>query len=134
MKRVKTRTARISVDENGIVIIRIIEGVKMDFEDAADNFLVVKHLTEGGRCLKLIDARVNWSLDKKAQSFFSGKDVKERTRARAIVINSTVKKLLLNFFHSMNVINAPTKVFTDYNEAYKWLKGFNYDSKSDLGF
>lgn len=126
MKRVKTRTARIIVDENDIVIIKILEGIEMDLGDAADNFLVVKHLTEGMRCLKLIDARVNWSIDRKAQSFLAGKDVKERTRARAIVINSSVKKLLLNFFHSMNVIQAPTKVFTDYDEAYKWLLSYNY--------
>lgn len=126
MKRIKTRTARICLDENDIVIVKIIEGIEMDLGDAADNFLVIKHLTEGIRCLKLIDARVNWSIDKKAQSFLAGKDVKEKTRARAIVINSSVKKLLLNFFHSMNVSQAPTKVFTDYDEAYKWLLSYNY--------
>lgn len=127
MKQISTRTAHIHLDRNDIVIITIKKNAEIDFEDAADNFLVIKHMVENKPCLRLIDARGGFSMDKKAKTFLESKDVKERTRARAIVVHNKIKKVLLNFLYTLETKKVPTQVFTDYDGAYEWLMNFKPD-------
>ena len=93
----------------------------MDYYDALDHYLVIKNLSGNEPVLKLIDSRADWSIQAKARRFLAGKEVKEKTIARAVVQYSTIKSVLLNFFNEMNKPEVPTKIFTDYDEAYAWL-------------
>ncbi|HXB39928.1 MAG TPA: hypothetical protein VNZ49_05250 [Bacteroidia bacterium] len=121
MKEVKTRTAKIFIDENDILHFVMVENVHLDFDDAIDNALVIKRLTNGEPSLKLVDTRVSWTIDKKAQTFLRSNEVKEKTIARAVVKNSAFDAMLVNFFAGLSKPKVPTKIFTDYDEAYKWL-------------
>ena len=121
LEKVVTRTAEIFVDENDIIHLVILEGIHLDYYDALDNSLVLRNLSKNKRALKLIDARANYSIDKKARTFIASKELKEKTMARAILVNSTVKKILTNFYLHLNEPEVPAKIFTDYNEAYNWL-------------
>ena len=124
MNKVKTRTANIFLDDNKILHIEIIDGVNIDYEDAIDNHLVCKNLSNNQKVLKLLDSRVKWSIDKKAETFAESKEVEEKTRARAIIVGSTIQSVLSNFFNRLNKPNVPTMVFSDYDEAYQWLVSF----------
>jgi len=124
MNKVKTRTATIFIDENEILHIELIEGSHVDYEDAIDNHLVCKHLSNNQKVLKLLDARVKWDIDKKAEKFAESKEVEEKTNARAIVVGSSIQSVLSNFFNRLNKPNVPTMVFSEYDEAYKWLMSF----------
>ena len=117
----KTRTAKIFKDENSVLHFVMIEGVHLDYEDAIDNALVIKKLTNGKPTLKLVDARANWTIDAKAQTFIRSNEVKDLTIARAVVKNSIFDAILTNFFTKLNRPRVPTKIFTNYEEAYKWL-------------
>jgi hypothetical protein len=121
VKEVKTRTAKIFMDENEILHFVMVENVHLDYEDAIDNALVIKKLSAGKPTLKLVDARVNWTMDKKAQTFLRSNKVKEKTIARAVVKNSFIDSLLINFFSGLSKPKVPTKIFTSYGDAYKWL-------------
>jgi hypothetical protein len=121
VKRTKTRTATIYVDENDIMHIEMHEGIKLDYEDALDNYLVMKNLSDNKPVLKLLDSRNNWKVDAKAREFITSKEVRENTKARAVVKNSFVSIILAGLFAKLNAPKVPTKVFTDYDEAYKWL-------------
>ncbi len=101
----------------------MLEGVRLDLEDAVDNALVIKNLSEGTKVLKLIDARVSFSMDRKAREFVKSVDLKQ-TIARAVVKGSTISILLLKFFTGISKPKIPTKIFSDYDEAYKWLLSF----------
>jgi hypothetical protein len=121
MKEVKTRTAKIFMDKNEVLHFVMVENVHLDYDDAIDNALVIKRLTAGKPTLKLVDARVSWTMDKKAQTFLRSNEVKEQTIARAVVKNSFIDSLLINFFSGLSKPKVPTKIFTNYDEAYKWL-------------
>lgn len=99
------------------------DGVRVDFEDAVDNALVIKTLSGCKQVLKLVDARNNFSVDKKAIEFTKRNDAKN-TIARAVVKSSTINALLLGFINNLNKPNMPTKVFSDMDEAYQWLLTF----------
>jgi hypothetical protein len=121
VKEISTRTAKISLDENGVLHFKMAKGIHLDYEDAIDNAIVIKKLTDNRPTLKLVDARSDWAIDKKAEKFIRSNEIKERTIARAVIKSSTLSTVLLNFFSKLNRTNVPTKVFTDYTEAYNWL-------------
>lgn len=120
-KRTETNTATIFKDHKGVIHVILRPGAKMDYYDALDHYLVIKNLGGDGPVLKLIDSRNSWSIQAKARKFLAGKEVKEKTKARAILMNSSIKSVLINFFNELNKPEVPTKVFTEYEAAYAWL-------------
>ncbi len=123
LKKTETKTASIFKDKNEVIHVSIHEGSKMDYYDALDHYLVIKNLSGPEPVLKLIDSRANWSIQPKARKFLAGKEVKAKPIARAVLVNSSFKSLLLNFFSELNKPEVPTRVFTDYDKAYDWLMG-----------
>lgn len=111
------------LDDNNVLHMIMVEGVRLDFEDAIDNALVIKNLTGGKHVLKLIDASVNFRIEKKAREFINNVDAKQ-TIARAVVKSSILNSLVIGFFTTLSKPKVRTKIFSNYNEAYKWLMDF----------
>ena len=111
------------MDGNDILHIIMHDGVCLDLEDAVDNALVIRNLSKETKVLKLIDARVSFSIDKKTREFVKSVDLKQ-TIARAVVKGSIISTMLINFFTGISKPKIPTKIFSDYDEAYKWLLSF----------
>ncbi len=120
----QTRTANIYLDDNIILHIVMLKGVRVDMEDAIDNMLVVRDLVKNEPSVKLVDVREGLKMGQKVKSFLDSKDVQKKTKARAIYTNNSVKKITLNFFLKYNSNSIPTKFFTDYALAIDWLKTF----------
>lgn len=100
------------------------KNVHVDYEDVLDNLLVIRNLSGNKRVLKLIDSRLNWTIDKKAKKYIETSDVKNKTLARAVLKGSVLNKLVSNLFMNLNEPQIPTKVFTNLDEAYNWLLKF----------
>lgn len=124
MKSIKTRTGEFFLDENGILNAVMFENVVVDYEDALDNFLVIKNLTFNKPTLRLVDLTNNPRFEAKAKKFLENKEVQSIALARAILTGNNVKKVSLNFFIKLNSGKIPTRFFTNYNEAIAWLKLF----------
>jgi hypothetical protein len=121
---VKTRTVSFLLDDNGILHISPFPDAQIDYEDALDNALVMKKLTNNKPCLKLLDSTMNWTMNKKAKTFSDSKELREKTIARAIVKGSLINSMILNFFVKLSRSGVPTKIFTNKEEAYEWLLSF----------
>ncbi len=120
----QTRTADIDLDDNNILHIVLLPNVKMDIEDAVDNLLVVRHLTKNKPCVKLIDIRSGFMIERKAKILIDKSATQKKTIARAILTGSSIKKVAFNFFLKYNSHSIPTKFFTEVNEAIEWLKSY----------
>ncbi len=81
-------------------------------------------MTEGKPALKLLDARAKWSMNKKARERAKLEHSASQTIARAIVVSSAVTAALMGFLSSFGKHHYPQRVFTNYDEAYEWLRGF----------
>lgn len=112
------------LDESGILHMIILDGIEVDIDDAADNFLVIKQLSGGQKRLKLLDARANWKITKKAKEYSLKGDTLERTIANAVIVKSFANKFILGFLNKFNKPQTPLKVFLSEKEAIKWLKAF----------
>ena len=121
VKKQITRTAEVSIDKQGFLRFKIIEGSVVDEEDALDNLLVTKNISENKRMLKLIDLRGKWKMTKKAREVSEKNVSAKNTIARAYIIDNFLTKLLLNFFRSFSSNDCPQEFFTDEEEAIDWL-------------
>ena len=112
------------VDEFGIFHVKILGGVVIDYEDAADNFLLAKYLTKGKPVLKLVDARKLFKIKKEARVFVEKENAPDKHIAKAILVGSILTKYITHFFLRLENSKFPVKIFTSEEEAMIWLKSF----------
>jgi hypothetical protein len=116
-----TRTARITLERDGYIKIKMLSGSVVDVEDALDNLLVIKNLSESKRTLKLVDARGNWSITPEGKKVTQKNFTAENTIARAYIVDSYLTKMLLNFLQSFSRKEVPEEFFNHEDEAVEWL-------------
>lgn len=120
VETITTRTIEFTLDDNQVLHMVILPGVKIDYEDALDNSLVIRNLCKGQPILKLTDSRNSWSIDKRARELVYRENLKH-TIARAVLVSNQLSSLLRNWFSELNSQSTPVKFFTDKDEAYQWL-------------
>ncbi len=118
---VKTEVANVSMDANGIILVKINSFAVVDTEDVLDINLVVRSLSNNQPVLKLIDARTNWKIVPSAKEFALEQDASNKTIARAIVVPSRLKSTLYTFYRQFHKSKYPQRYFWDYDTAYNWL-------------
>jgi hypothetical protein len=72
--------------------------------------------------LFVINAKKVKSFSKEARDFLASEPAAERVLAAAIIIDSMVTATLANFFLRVSKPMVTTKLFTDEEDAIKWLK------------
>lgn len=118
---VNTRVATIEKDDNGIIIITMLNAADVDHEDVLDVNLVIRHLSNNKPCLKLLDSRANWKISDTAQKEAMKQDSLSATKARAIVVSNALKANILSFMKQFEKRNYPQQYFSKYEDAYSWL-------------
>jgi len=124
MEKIRTRTAEMWKDENGIFWATILPDVKIDKEDIADNLLVTRNLTGNVPCLRVFDSRNNWNMTEEAENHYKSEDIPEKTIARAVLVNSVADKIIKSFLVKLYKPTVPLKFFTTEAEAVNWLLTF----------
>jgi hypothetical protein len=88
---------------------------------------IVKGLAEmgnGKKFLLLFTAGDDTSVSTEARYYASTPEANKYTIASAFVVKSIAQKLLGNAYVTFNKPITPTRIFTDENEAVKWLNTF----------
>ena len=123
-RKISTRIAEISIDDDEIIFIVLIAGVEVDEYDILDLNLIVRHLSIDKPTLKLVDSRNSWTISSKAKKVAIRETVINKTKARAIVVSNKLKSGVFSFIKKFESKKYPQKYFTDTNEARKWLLSF----------
>lgn len=116
--------ATVFKDTSGIIIITMKDYRKLDQYDVININLAIRHKADGKHALKLLDARASWSMDKKAKEQAKIEHSASVTKARAIVVSNSITVAFMKFLDSFSKNDYPQKIFSDYDEAYKWLMTF----------
>ncbi|MDH5476638.1 MAG: STAS/SEC14 domain-containing protein, partial [Cyclobacteriaceae bacterium] len=119
---VKTRTAKIWKDEDGIIHTELDKSSELTLEDGIENINVIEKMNQGSSVLVLSDIRNVKSVSKEHRDFFSSERVVKIMSAGAIITGSPITKVMANFFFQVNKPPYRTKMFTSETEAIKWLK------------
>lgn len=108
--------------EDGIVRTKIKSGSNVSIDEAKENSEAVNSLYTGEKFPLLIDSRGIKSMTREARNQFSTKDRETHAKAFAIIIDSSLSKVIGNFFMGINKPAVPTRLFDNEIEAEKWLK------------
>ena len=119
-----TQTARIDLDDQGLVVVRINDGARQSLADAQENLGLAVSQAGGTRRPLLIDIRTAQPLDADARHHYSGQALVERFSALALLVEaSPFGRMLGNVYLRVARPGIPTQLFSDEGEAVAWLKG-----------
>jgi hypothetical protein len=97
---------------------------KLDLKSAKETVDLRLDMAEGVNHLVLIDAQQVKTITKEARDYFASEEGSKFIIASALVLNSTVGKLLGNFFLQISKPKVPLHLFTNKNDALEWLNSF----------
>jgi hypothetical protein len=119
---VVTRTARIGLDEQGLLIVRVNDDASQSLADAEENLAAAVTETRGRRRPILIDIRKARPLDAAARHHYSGQTLVDRFSALALLIDgSPFGRMMGNIYLRVARPGIPTQLFGDEAQALVWL-------------
>lgn len=120
----ETRTARIQLNEKGVLTVRINDGAQQSLADAKENLALAVSETRGTRRPLLIDIRRARPLDADARHHYSGQTLVEAFSALALLVEaSPFGRMFGNVYLRIAKPGIPTRLFSDETEAAEWLNG-----------
>jgi hypothetical protein len=120
----ETKTARIALNAQGLVIVRINNGAHQTLDDARENLTLAVSETQGKRRPLLIDIRRAKPLDADARHHYSGQTLVERFSALALIVEaSPFGRMMGNVYLRVARPGIPTQLFSDETRAAAWLIG-----------
>jgi len=89
-------------------------------------YMVSKRMEIAGNKLHPIcgDYRNVSYLDKEARDYFSSEEGQTNLTAGALIINSSLTKVIVNFYLTLTKPRLPARMFTDLKEATSWLEQY----------
>jgi hypothetical protein len=122
MKKITTEIAELYFEDD-ILYTRILEGVDITLERAKANFEAAKTLGLPKRYAALSDGVAFANITKEAIAYGGTDEVNDPLIAHAILVKLLANRLIGNFIIKFHKPSAPTCLFTDQEEALKWLRG-----------
>jgi len=121
----ETRTARIDLNGNGVLVVRINTGAEQSLVDAKENLATAVSETGGRRRPLLIDIRAAQPLDADARHHYSGQTLVDSFSALALLIEaSPFGRMMGNVYLRIARPGIPTQLFADEPQAVKWLMNY----------
>jgi hypothetical protein len=119
-----TRTEKIWLGDDGIVRAVCHPGLVTHLEDAQGNVRAFAQAAGGRRRLGVVDLRAHAAgVTREAREYYAGPENAKVVLAMALLVRSSVGRLLGNFFLGINRTSFPLKLFGEPEPALEWLKG-----------
>ena len=121
-QKVTTSVSTASLDSNLVVDWKYKDGAVVTLKEAEEEIDLISPLVtpQGGRLL--IDIRPIRSITRGARELFSSDAVSEMgVIGLALIINSSVSRMIGNVYFHWNKTPHPTKLFNDPDKARAWL-------------
>ncbi len=115
----------LTVRTDGILQITMKPNVKLNLADGEAMVKLFGELGNKKKFLLLFIAGNDTSVATEARYYASTPEANVYTIASAFVVKNIAQKLLGNAYVTFNKPVTPTRIFTDEDEAVKWLKAFN---------
>lgn len=102
----------------GYVRFDYCDGAAVTGQDAHEVLEALASLTSGSAAPLLVDVRLAQSVSREARKAFASTVVPSRV---ALLVESSLSRVLANFFISVSSPSVSTKMFTDVDDAQWWL-------------
>lgn len=126
MKRneLTTETGKHHLDEQGIVHIVAFAGIEETLTQAKASIAGIRQVSGGVLRPLLLDMRLIKSQSREVRQYYGSPEAASAYSAIAILVGSPISRMIGNIFVGIGKLPAPTKLFSNEQEALVWLKGF----------
>ena len=124
MNKVRTSVAEMFIDDDGILQIKMLDGVHITLEKVKEYFEVSHQLTHDTKVLVMVDNTLDYSITDDAKRYASSSVALKNRIATAVVTNSVINRLMGSLYIKLYKPMVPTKMFYNEETALKWLKSF----------
>lgn len=118
---IETRTLKISLLDNEFVYTETKPNAKENLDDAKENIDGILKIMEGRKLPMISDINNLKSQSKEARDHYSNSPI---CSAVALVTDSTISRIIGNFFLGLNKSTAPTKLFKSKEDAIGWVRKY----------
>jgi hypothetical protein len=119
-----TTTARIQLNERGVLVVRINDGAQQSLADAKENLSVAVSETGGKRLPLLIDIRRAQPLEADARHHYSGQTLVDAFSALALLVDARpFGRMMGNVYLRIAQPGIPARLFFEEEAAVDWLDG-----------
>lgn len=122
--QIQTSGGTVILRPDGIIRIEIGKIDEISLKNVNEFIEAIRLLGEGKAYCNLIIFEDFVQVDHEARKYTASEEANIYTTAEALVIKSTPLKLVGNFYIKFNKPSRPTKIFTNEDDAVKWLKTF----------
>lgn len=120
MEEIVTRTVKLSFDGK-VLLTEIIDNMELEKEDVLENFEASQKLTKGKPYISLVITAPFTNITKEAREATNQAHYYEHTIAQALVVKTLAQRIMGNFLISLYKKYCPQRIFTNRDEAVKWL-------------
>lgn len=115
-----------TLDPRGFILSRVAPLAEINLEHARENTQTVRTLSGDQVYPILVDIRKIRSISKEARDHFAMRDRKPGVLAIAMLVSSPLSRIIGNFFLGLNQPVVPTRMFTDRDQAERWIVNGNF--------
>ncbi len=119
---VETRAAEISTYQEGIVLIRIRDGARLEADEALEIVEATTGMVGREQHGNLVDARGMLYISREARQVLARQD-RTSLCGVAILVASTLQRTMANLYLGVARPAVPTRMFGNEHEAVAWLRG-----------
>lgn len=120
-----TSTTHYWLMDNNILYSKVVEGAKIQLDDALENERARVELLGGKVVPIIIDIRGIKEISYEARKHSQKSGPTSGIYAAAIMVSSTISKVVGSFAIGLNQPAIPTKLFTDVDKAITWLQSID---------
>ena len=118
-----TRTERIWLGDDAIIRAIVHPGLVTTLEDAQANVRGFAEVSGGIKRTAIIDMRAHAaSATREAREYYAGPENARVVHAVALLVRSSISRLMGNFFIGLNRPPFPLKLFAEPEPALAWLR------------
>ncbi len=122
-QKLETRTQTVQMGADGICRATC-RAVYTDIDDIKEDIVSIGHVAGGEMVPVLVDIRACKGISREARAYLAGEDTAKVQNAAALLVESTVTRVMANFFLGLNKPLFPTKMFNEEPKALTWLSEF----------
>ncbi len=112
------------MESDGIARTVVKPGAEIFLQDAKENTAMIETFHNEKKFPLLVDMRNIKSISSEAREHFTLKGRESVVNAYAMVLSSSLSRMIGNFFLSFHKPIVPVKLFDHEDKALIWLKGF----------
>ncbi len=109
---------------DGIARTKVKPDAEIFIQDAKENTTAIESFYKEKKFPLLVDIRNIRTISPDAREHFTIKNRESVVKAFALVLSSSISRIIGNFFLSFHNPSVPVKLFDDEEKALAWLKRF----------